>query len=132
MAKPTTNSKIATKSTSHSLSNVTKTKGVNFYRDEKKVRKLEILKSGRAKRDKNGKITSQLFQSRLAPGTMARVEPNRRWFGTVVRKLISRKHSSGRPERIRRVSNFHSRKDERSLCLCLAHQTFAFGSSHGI
>ena len=55
--------------------------GVNFYRDVKKVRKLEILKSGRAKRDKDGNVISQLYQARLPSGTMARVEPNRRWFG---------------------------------------------------
>ena len=47
----------------------------------KQVRKLEILKSGRAKRDKDGNVLSQLYQARLPSGTMARVEPNRRWFG---------------------------------------------------
>ena len=48
------------------------------------MRKLEILKSGRAVRDKDGNITSQLFQNRLPSGTMARVEPNRRWFGMLL------------------------------------------------
>lgn len=61
-----------------STTNVTKVKGVNFYRDVKQVRKLEILKSGRAKRNAKGEIQSQLYQERLPSGTRARVEPNRR------------------------------------------------------
>jgi len=33
-------------------------------------------------RDATGRIIKPApFQSRLAPGTVARVEPNRRWFG---------------------------------------------------
>lgn len=35
-------------------------------------------------RDKNGKIIKAApFQSKLTPGSMARVEPNRRWFGKI-------------------------------------------------
>ncbi|KAI8908463.1 NUC091 domain-containing protein [Gorgonomyces haynaldii] len=80
-AKKEKNSQQKTASTTHSLSNVTKVKGVNFYRDAKKVRQLNVLKSGKPVRDKNGKIIKAAdFQSRLAPGTQARVEPNRRWF----------------------------------------------------
>ena len=78
--------------------------GVNFYRDAKKVRKLEILKSGRAKRDKDGNIVSQLLQNRLPSGTMARVEPNRRWFGksdfNVLTRISCRKYSGRWPKRI--------------------------------
>ncbi|KAJ3312634.1 GTPase required for pre-60S ribosomal subunit nuclear export and maturation [Boothiomyces sp. JEL0838] len=67
--------------TGASLSNVTKTKGVNFYRDAKKVRQLAVLKSGRATRDAKGNIIKEaVYQSKLPSGTMARVEPNRRWF----------------------------------------------------
>ena len=69
-------------STGHSLTNVTKTKGVNFYRDAKKVRQLNILKGGKPVRNADGKIIkAAAFQNRNAPGTQARVEPNRRWFG---------------------------------------------------
>lgn len=41
-----------------------------------------MYKGGKAKRDSKGKIIRPAaFQSKLAPGTVARVEPNRKWFG---------------------------------------------------
>ncbi|ORY66937.1 Choline/Carnitine o-acyltransferase-domain-containing protein [Leucosporidium creatinivorum] len=59
-----------------------KTKGENFYRDAKQVRRVNMLsgKSGSAVRDKDGKITQEAeFQSKeVTPG---RVQPDRRWFG---------------------------------------------------
>ncbi|KAJ1341057.1 hypothetical protein BSLG_004527 [Batrachochytrium salamandrivorans] len=65
----------------HSLTNVTHVKGVNFYRNAKQVRQLNVLKSGKPTRDASGKITkAAVFQTRLAPGTMARVQSDRRWF----------------------------------------------------
>ena len=45
------------------MSNV-RTKGENFYRDAKKVKKLNILKEGKAIRNKNGDIVS-LYKSHL-------------------------------------------------------------------
>lgn len=87
MAKP------AVKPSSHSLSNVTKTKGVNFYRDAKTVRKLGILKSGRVKRDKDGQFVSQEYQARLPSGSVARVEPNRRWFENT--RVVGQKELDG-------------------------------------
>eukprot|EP00911_Craspedida_sp_UC1_P001932 UC1_evm2s1486 len=47
------------------------------------VKRLKMYKSGgRAVRDKNGLILKAApFQSSVASGTQARVEPNRRWFG---------------------------------------------------
>lgn len=67
--------------TNPSVSNVTKVKGVNFYRDAKKVKRLNMLAGGKAKRDKDGNIVKAAeFQSKLPSGTMARVAPNRRWF----------------------------------------------------
>ncbi|TPX63597.1 hypothetical protein SpCBS45565_g06513 [Spizellomyces sp. 'palustris'] len=65
-----------------SLSNVTHVKGVNFYRDAKKVRQVNMLKGGKVTRNADGKIIKAAeFQTRLAPGTQARVQPDRRWFG---------------------------------------------------
>ncbi|KAJ3284531.1 GTPase required for pre-60S ribosomal subunit nuclear export and maturation [Borealophlyctis nickersoniae] len=67
--------------TSHSLSNITHVKGVNFYRDAKKVRVINMRKGGKPTRNADGKIIKAAeYQSRLAPGTQARVEPNRKWF----------------------------------------------------
>ncbi|KAI8918978.1 NUC091 domain-containing protein [Powellomyces hirtus] len=64
-----------------SLSNITHVKGVNFYRDAKKVRQVNMLKGGKATRNADGEIIKEAaFQSRLASGTMARVQPDRRWF----------------------------------------------------
>ncbi|KAJ1919470.1 GTPase required for pre-60S ribosomal subunit nuclear export and maturation [Mycoemilia scoparia] len=57
-----------------------KMKGENFYRDKKKLKYLNMLKSGRAVRDRDGKIIKAApFQSSEAK--TARIEPNRRWFG---------------------------------------------------
>ncbi|KAI8926421.1 NUC091 domain-containing protein [Entophlyctis helioformis] len=79
--KERNSAKAAPSTNSHSLSNVTKVKGVNFYRDVKKVRHLNMLKGGKPTRNSDGKIIkAAVFQSRLAPGTQARVLPDRRWF----------------------------------------------------
>ncbi|EGF81349.1 hypothetical protein BATDEDRAFT_19365 [Batrachochytrium dendrobatidis JAM81] len=65
----------------HSLTNVTHVKGVNFYRNAKQVRQLNMIKGGKPTRDASGKITkAAVFQTRLAPGTQARVQSDRRWF----------------------------------------------------
>ncbi|KAJ5610645.1 NGP1NT-domain-containing protein [Penicillium lagena] len=57
-----------------------KTKGENFYRDAKKIRTLNMFKDGKAQRNASGKITKAAsYQSRDAP--VARIEPNRKWFG---------------------------------------------------
>ncbi|PYH92890.1 NGP1NT-domain-containing protein [Aspergillus ellipticus CBS 707.79] len=55
-------------------------KGENFYRDAKKLRTLNMLKDGKAQRNAEGKVTKAAsYQSRDAP--VARIEPNRKWFG---------------------------------------------------
>ncbi|KAL3466052.1 NUC091 domain-containing protein [Aspergillus heterothallicus] len=55
-------------------------KGENFYRDAKKVKRLNMLKDGKPQRDSAGNITvAASYQSRDAP--VARIEPNRKWFG---------------------------------------------------
>ncbi|KAL4950428.1 NUC091 domain-containing protein [Aspergillus filifer] len=57
-----------------------RTKGENFYRDAKKVKRLNMLKDGKPRRDAEGNITvAASYQSREAP--VARIEPNRKWFG---------------------------------------------------
>ncbi|KAJ5675455.1 Nucleolar GTP-binding protein 2 [Penicillium macrosclerotiorum] len=57
-----------------------RTKGENFYRDAKKIKHLNMFKDGKAQRNASGKITKAAsFQSRDAP--VARIEPNRKWFG---------------------------------------------------
>ncbi|PYH79399.1 putative nucleolar GTPase [Aspergillus uvarum CBS 121591] len=57
-----------------------RTKGENFYRDAKKVKHLNMLKDGKPRRNAEGKITvAASYQSREAP--VARIEPNRKWFG---------------------------------------------------
>ncbi|KAL4867336.1 hypothetical protein BDV12DRAFT_171480 [Aspergillus spectabilis] len=57
-----------------------RTKGENFYRDAKKVKHLNMLKDGKPRRNAAGDITvAASYQSRDAP--VARIEPNRKWFG---------------------------------------------------
>lgn len=56
--------------------------GGNNMRDKTTIKRLQMYRNFKAKRDKNGKIIKAApFQSKLTPGSMARVEPNRRWFG---------------------------------------------------
>ena len=52
-------------------------------RDKATINRLKMYKSGgKAIRDKSGKIVRAApFQSTLASGTMARIQPDRRWFG---------------------------------------------------
>lgn len=50
-----------------------------------------MYRNFKAKRDESGKIIRPApFQSKVPAGTVARVEPNRRWFGNirVVRKEL--------------------------------------------
>ncbi|KAJ3416466.1 Nucleolar GTP-binding protein 2 [Chytridiales sp. JEL 0842] len=71
----------AAESKGSTLNNVTKVKGVNFYRDAAKVRQVNMLKGGKAVRDKDGKIVKEAeYQSRLPSGSVARVQPDRKWF----------------------------------------------------
>ncbi|CAG8595756.1 10900_t:CDS:2, partial [Acaulospora colombiana] len=63
-----------------SAGNNLKVKGVNFYRDAKKVKFVNMLKGGKAIRNAKGKIVkSAPYQSREI--ITARVQPDRRWFG---------------------------------------------------
>jgi nuclear GTP-binding protein len=60
--------------------NNTRLKGENFYHDKKKVQYLNMLRGGRAVRDRDGNIVkAAAFQSTEAP--VARIAPNRKWFG---------------------------------------------------
>jgi nuclear GTP-binding protein len=62
------------------MSNV-KVKGENFYRDAAKVKKVNMYKDGKPTRNANGDIIKAAsYQSKEIP--KARVEPNRRWFGS--------------------------------------------------
>ena len=57
-------------------------KGENFYRDAKKVKRLNLLKGGRPVRNANGEIIQAAdYQGRLPSGSVGRVAPNRKWFG---------------------------------------------------
>ena len=61
-----------------SMSNV-KTKGENFYRSAKRVKTLNMFKSGAPVRNAAGDITqAAVFQGKEKP--KARVEPHRKWF----------------------------------------------------
>lgn len=60
------------------MSNV-RTKGENFYRSAKKVKTLNMFKSGTPQRNAKGDITqAAAYQSKTT--TPARVEPHRKWF----------------------------------------------------
>lgn len=57
-------------------------KGENFYRDAKKVKRLNMLRGGKPIRNSSGKIIKAAeHQGTLASGTQSRIQPDRRWFG---------------------------------------------------
>lgn len=75
------------------MSNV-RTKGENFYRDGKKVKRVNDLRdTGGAKYSVNGSkvVKAAPFQSRTIP--VARIEPNRKWFGNT--RVISQEALTG-------------------------------------
>ena len=55
-------------------------KGENFYRDAKKVKHLNMYKSGGAVRNAKGEVIKAAYLQDTKTPT-ARVDPNRRWFG---------------------------------------------------
>ncbi|XP_071807460.1 uncharacterized protein [Asterias amurensis] len=56
--------------------------GGHNMRDRATIKRLKMYKGGKPTRNAKGKITKPaIFQSKLPSGTVARVEPNRRWFG---------------------------------------------------
>lgn len=57
-------------------------KGVGNPRTKGTIKRLQMYRNFKAKRDKTGKIiTPAPFQGRLPSGTVARVEPSQKWFG---------------------------------------------------
>jgi nuclear GTP-binding protein len=75
--------------TSHSMSlkNRTSSKTVTGsingakIRSQSTVKRLQMYRGGKPKRDPSGRIVqAALFQKELPPGTQARVAPNRQWF----------------------------------------------------
>lgn len=58
-----------------------KGKGVAHPRTKATIKRLQMYRNFKAKRDPEGKIlVAAPFQGRLIPGTMARVEPSPKWF----------------------------------------------------
>ncbi|XP_038056001.1 nucleolar GTP-binding protein 2-like [Patiria miniata] len=71
-------------STSGSSSNPDRLKGAGGHnmRDRATIKRLKMYKGGKPTRNAAGKIIKPaIFQSRLPSGSVARVDPNRRWFG---------------------------------------------------
>lgn len=61
-----------------------KVKGENFYRNAKQVKRLKMLSGGKAIRDPDGKIIqAAAFQKGEDETTPGRVQPDRRWFGSL-------------------------------------------------
>ena len=57
-------------------------KGVAKVRSKSTIKRLQMYRNQKPKRDRTGKIISPApFQGWQASGTMARVEPSQRWFG---------------------------------------------------
>ena len=80
---PTKRPQSASKSRSSSSQvSLQKSKGENFYRNAKQVKRLKMLTGGKAVRDRDGKIIeAAAFQKGEDETTIGRVQPDRRWFG---------------------------------------------------
>jgi len=69
----------------HSMNPERKTeglKGVSVVRTKSTIKRLQMYRNFKPKRNKIGQIISPApFQGRLSSGTVARVEPNQKWFG---------------------------------------------------
>ncbi|XP_069695888.1 uncharacterized protein Ns2 [Periplaneta americana] len=69
----------------HSMNPERKTeglKGVAVVRSKSTIKRLQMYRNFKPKRNKIGQIISPApFQGKLASGTIARVEPNQKWFG---------------------------------------------------
>ena len=73
------------KTRSSSSVSLKKVKGENFYRNAKQVGRLKMLSGGKAVRDKDGKIIeAAAFQKGEDETKPGRVQPDRRWFGTLL------------------------------------------------
>ena len=71
-----------TRSSTSSGVSLKKVKGENFYRNAKQVGRLKMLNSGKAVRDRDGKIIqAAAFQKGEDETKPGRVQPDRRWFG---------------------------------------------------
>ncbi|CAH0754585.1 unnamed protein product [Bemisia tabaci] len=81
------------KGSAHSLNpdrDTTNLKRVSKPRSASTIKRLQMYKNFKPKRNKRGKILRAApFQGKLPQGTMARVEPNRKWFGNT--RVISQK-----------------------------------------
>jgi nuclear GTP-binding protein len=88
---PTKKSSLPSKNRSSSSTSASKpvslarVKGENFYRTAKQVARLKLLNSGKAVRDKDGKIIqAAAFQKGEDETKPGRVQPDRRWFGMIM------------------------------------------------
>ncbi|XP_012936495.1 nucleolar GTP-binding protein 2 isoform X2 [Aplysia californica] len=81
MGKPNPKPRDRINKAGHSM-NPDRPKTSSTMRDRTTIRRLQMYRNFKPKRDKTGKIVKAApFQSTLKSGTMARVEPNRKWFG---------------------------------------------------
>jgi len=81
---PTKKANVSSKIRSSTSISLTKVKGENFYRNAKQVARLKMQNGGKAVRDKSGKIVqAAAFQKGEDETKPGRVQPDRRWFGTL-------------------------------------------------
>lgn len=83
--KPQQKSRSGTSRSNHSMNPDRKPgtlKGVAKPRDKATIKRLLMYKNFKPNRDRTGKITRAApFQSTLPSGSVARIEPNIKWFG---------------------------------------------------
>ncbi|CAF1210760.1 unnamed protein product [Rotaria sordida] len=77
---PSTSHSLSLKNRSSSKATTSSINGAKI-RSQSTVKRLQMYRGGKPKRDPSGRIVqSALFQERLPSGTQARVAPNRQWF----------------------------------------------------
>lgn len=79
-------------------------KGGNNMRTKTTINRLNMYKNFKPVRNREGKIVKAApFQSWHTPGTVARVEPNRRWFGNT--RVITQSALQTFEEEMKKVAN---------------------------
>ena len=77
---PSTSHSLSLKNRSSSKATTGSVNGAKL-RSQSTVKRLQMYRGGKPKRDPSGRITqAAAFQERLPSGTQARVAPNRQWF----------------------------------------------------
>uniref|UniRef100_A0A2P2HYV0 Nucleolar GTP-binding protein 2 n=1 Tax=Hirondellea gigas TaxID=1518452 RepID=A0A2P2HYV0_9CRUS len=84
--------------------NKVRLKGAPYARSKATIKRLQMYRTGKAKRDSTGKITKPaIYQGWVPSGTQARVAPHQKWFGNT--RVIKQDALQKFQEEMKKVKN---------------------------